>query len=77
MSYLGEGSERTLWKMLIGRVPLGGWTGPKYPNATGANTPTVSCGTPPHNGTGCLYNLDHDPYGISIRASPQPLRPPQ
>ena len=62
VAYLGEGEQRTLWKLLVGRIPLAGWTGPKYPNGTGANTPTISCGTPGvGGGTGCLYNLDADP----------------
>ena len=84
VSYIGEGSSRTLWKLLIGRgksthnlpllvmtlygsiadrclvrtVPLGGWTAAKYPNGSQFSTPTISCGTPDVNGTGCLYNLE-------------------
>eukprot|EP00937_MAST-01D_sp_MAST-1D-sp2_P004148 g4148.t1 len=62
VAYLGEGEQRALWKLLVGRIPLGGWTGPKYPNGTGASTPTVGCGTPGvDGGKGCLYNLDADP----------------
>ena len=61
VAYLGEGKQRILWKLLVGRIPLAGWTWPKYPNGTGASTPTVGCGTPGVNGTGCLYNLDADP----------------
>jgi arylsulfatase A-like enzyme len=60
VTYVGDGADRQLWKLLIGRVPLAGWTGPKYPNGTGAETPTVSCGMPPE-GSGCLYNLSDDP----------------
>jgi hypothetical protein len=63
VAYLGKGAERTLWKLLIGRVPLAGWTWPKYPNTTTPYTPTVSCGTPGgvNGSSGCLYNLDADP----------------
>lgn len=63
VAYLGKGAERTLWKLLIGRVPLAGWTWPKYPNTTTPHTPTVSCGTPGgvNGSSGCLYNLDADP----------------
>jgi arylsulfatase I/J len=63
VSYVGEGRERRLWKLLIGRVPLGGWTWPRYPHSTGASTPTVSCGTNIDgqwvNGAGCLYVSGH------------------
>ena len=67
VSYLGEGEERQLYKLLVGRVPLAGWTWAKYPgpppNGTSNHgTPTLSCGTPGVNGSGCLYNLDADPY---------------
>ena len=62
VAYVGLGENRTLWKLLIGRVPLAGWTWAKYPNGTHANTPTISCGIPGLNGSGCLYNLDEDPY---------------
>lgn len=55
VSYLGAGTVRRLWKLLIGRIPLAGWTGPKYPNGTAAVTPTVDCGA------GCLYDLQADP----------------
>ena len=61
VSYLGTGADRKLWKLLIGRIPLAGWTWPKYPNGTAAATPPISCGTPGVSGTGCLYNLDADP----------------
>jgi arylsulfatase I/J len=68
VAYVGrEGSARTLWKLLIGRIPLAGWTWQKYPNGTAANTPTISCGTPvlTMNGMGgvggCLFNLTADP----------------
>ena len=62
IAYLGVGQQRALWKLLVGRIPLAGWTGPKYPNGTGADTPTIDCGMPGVDGsTGCLYNLDVDP----------------
>jgi hypothetical protein len=69
VAYIGEGAQRTLWKLLIGRIPLAGWTFPKYPGSPPANgsrpeTPTISCGTPGVNGTGCLYNLSQ----VSARA---------
>jgi hypothetical protein len=57
----GQGLTRILWKLLVGWIPLAGWTGPKYPNASFTNTPTISCGTPGVDGAGCLYNLDADP----------------
>ena len=70
VAYLGQGSQQTLWKLLVGRVPLAGWTGPKYPNGTQASTPTVSCGIPPE-GDGCLYNLNSDPHEThNLAASP-------
>ena len=65
VAYLGEGKQRQLWKLIVGRVPLAGWAWPKYPgpapNNTSTGFPTVSCGTPGVDGTGCLYNLDSDP----------------
>ena len=74
IAYLGEGEQRQLWKLLIGRIPLAGYTWPKYPNGTAASTPTVSCGTPGTPGTpgtGCLYQAfvhrcSLFPYHISV-----------
>jgi len=60
ISWIGEGSERHLWKLLIDMHPVGGWTGPKWPNATAAHLPDVDCGVPP-TGSGCLFDLTVDP----------------
>lgn len=63
VAYLGQGDQRQLWKLLVGRIPLAGWTWPKYPNGSAPDTPTVSCGHPGRDGSagGCLYNLSADP----------------
>lgn len=52
-------SSLRLFKLLVGRVPLSTWTGPKYPNGTGAGQPTFDCGKPPNGG--CLFDLVNDP----------------
>ena len=60
VSYVGAaGGSRKLWKLLVGLHPLAGWTGPKYPNVTAGNEPTLQCGMPPTGG--CLYDLEADP----------------
>jgi hypothetical protein len=74
VAYIGEGAQRTLWKLLIGRIPLAGWTFPKYPGSPPANgsrpeTPTISCGTPGVNGTGCLYNLSQVSGARALRTT--------
>ena len=73
VAYQGAGATRALWKLLIGRVPLAGWTWPKYPNGTAATTPTIDCGAPGDVGAasvgGCLYNLREDPNERSNVAS--------
>jgi len=48
-----------LWKLLIGPIPMDGWQGPHYPNAStlawAAEKSLHDCGG------GCLFNLDVDP----------------
>lgn len=64
------------WKLLVGDVPMAGWTGPKYPNHTtdtncftsvSANPSKIPLPCAPeclciaHCGvTGCLYNIEED-----------------
>lgn len=60
IAWIGEGSERRLWKLLVGKHPLGGWTGPKSPNSTAAKMPAINCGMPP-KAPGCLFDLTADP----------------
>jgi arylsulfatase B len=51
-----------LWKLLLGRVPMSIWTGPRFPNATTATLPPAEevfydCGME----KGCLFELLQDP----------------
>jgi hypothetical protein len=47
----------TLWKLMQGHIDGAGWTGPVFPNSTGANpsAPSLSCNP------ACLFNLTADP----------------
>jgi arylsulfatase I/J len=57
-----EGEGRGIWKLLLGKSPMNGWQGPKFPNASTAKdafnfTNTVfDCGA-----EGCLFRVDQDP----------------
>ena len=70
VSYLGAGADRRLWKLLVGRIPLAGWTGPRYPNGTGAVTPTVDCGT------GCAASKPHPFFHQRVLFRPSPPSTP-
>jgi len=61
-----------LWKLLIGPIPMDGWQGPHYPNAStlawAAEASIRNCGG------GCLFNLDVDPTEHQNLAIEQPER---
>jgi hypothetical protein len=81
---LWKQENKTLWKLLVGRIPLSSWQAPKYPNNTHhqeedflwGDSDILDCGVPPA-GTGCLYNLDQVQTVVllSISTPPNPPRP--
>lgn len=61
------------WKLVVGKQPYSGWTGPKYPNNTGSQPP------PGHGWVhdchaGCLYNVVDDPTEHADLAGTEPDR---
>jgi len=58
-------ADSGLWKLLIEKLPMNGWQGPQYPNASTATwiaeTEELDCGD-----SGCLFKLDDDPTGASL-----------
>lgn len=53
-------SSGKMWKLLIGQLDMSAWTGPLFPNQTGAPVGGIKdCGLPPNGG--CLFDLVSDP----------------
>mmetsp|Transcript_125716 Transcript_125716/g.367326 ORF Transcript_125716/g.367326 Transcript_125716/m.367326 type:complete len:626 (-) Transcript_125716:132-2009(-) len=61
-----------LWKLLVGSIPMDGWQGPHYPNAStlgwAAQDSIHSCEK------GCLFQLDADPTEHHNLAEAEPQR---
>ena len=49
------------WKLVVGKQPMAGWTGPKYPNNTGLQPSFLPKGWVHDCRSGCLYNIVNDP----------------
>ena len=62
------------YKLVVGKQPMAGWTGPTYPNNSGVQPSFIPKGWVHDCHTGCLFNVREDPTEHANLADSQPGR---
>ena len=68
----GALNQSTCYKLVVGKQPMNGWTGPRYPNASGPQPTFIPKGWEHNCGAGELYDILGDPTEHVNLAAAQP-----